>query len=68
MYGGTSEDFQSKLKPFLETSPGMNSLGESLRGGYPEEIANVVGLICLPESQWTNGSVVSCNGGLVMGM
>lgn len=34
------------------------------RAAYPEEIADLVGMICSPESAWMTGSLVSANGGL----
>jgi NAD(P)-dependent dehydrogenase (short-subunit alcohol dehydrogenase family) len=34
------------------------------RPAYSEEIAGVVGMLCLPEAGWTTGSVVCANGGM----
>lgn len=34
------------------------------RAAYPEEIADLVAMICSPESGWMTGSLVSANGGL----
>ncbi|KAF3922182.1 hypothetical protein ABW21_db0205760 [Orbilia brochopaga] len=68
MYGGASEEFKEVMRPFIEHAPLMNTGGAKGRGATPEEIANCVGMLCLPESSWCTGSVISCNGGLVMGV
>ncbi|KAJ6260337.1 hypothetical protein Dda_4563 [Drechslerella dactyloides] len=68
MYGGTSEDFKEVMRPFIERAPLMNAGGAKGRGATPEEVAGCVGMLCLPESYWCTGSVVSCNGGMVMGV
>ncbi|KAK6359506.1 hypothetical protein TWF696_000662 [Orbilia brochopaga] len=67
MYGGTSEEFKEVMRPFIEHAPLMNAGGAQGRGATPEEIAGCVGLLCLPDSYWCTGSVVSCNGGMIMG-
>lgn len=33
------------------------------RPGYVEEVAGVVGMLCLPEAGWTTGGLVGANGG-----
>ncbi|KAM5343709.1 hypothetical protein ACJ41O_012246 [Fusarium nematophilum] len=46
--------------------PEVQELGRKFggRAAYPEEIADLVGMICGPESGWMTGSLVSANGGL----
>ncbi|RVD81296.1 uncharacterized protein DFL_009165 [Arthrobotrys flagrans] len=68
MYGGTSEEFKEVMRPFIEHAPLMNAGGAKGRGATAKEIAGCVGMICLPESYWCTGSVVSCNGGMLMGI
>ncbi|KAK6510094.1 hypothetical protein TWF481_004806 [Arthrobotrys musiformis] len=68
MYDGTSEEFKEVMRPFIEHAPLMNTGGAKGRGATAEEIAGCVGMLCLPESYWCTGSVVSCNGGLLMGV
>lgn len=46
---------------------GADGGGTGGRAGTPEQVAGVVGMLCTAESQWCNGSVVCCNGGLRMG-
>lgn len=36
------------------------------RPALPSEIAGVVGMLCSEESNWTTGSIISSNGGMVM--
>ncbi|KAJ4208400.1 hypothetical protein NW767_001504 [Fusarium falciforme] len=55
------------LVPVRETDgPEVQELGRKFggRAAYPEEIANLVAMICSPESSWMTGSLVSANGGL----
>ncbi|KAK6499315.1 hypothetical protein TWF506_003942 [Arthrobotrys conoides] len=68
MYGGTSEEFKEVMRPFIEHAPLMNAGGAKGRGATVEEIAGCVGMLCLPDSYWCTGSVVSCNGGMLMGI
>ncbi|KAF3170203.1 hypothetical protein TWF106_007848 [Orbilia oligospora] len=68
MYGGTSEEFKEVMRPFIEHAPLMNAGGAKGRGATSEEIAGCVGMLCLPDSYWCTGSVVSCNGGMLMGI
>ncbi|KAF4454605.1 NAD(P)-binding protein [Fusarium austroafricanum] len=46
-------------------SPEVQELGKKFggRAAYPEEIANLVAMICSPESGWMTGNLVSANGG-----
>ncbi|KAK7419303.1 hypothetical protein QQX98_003455 [Neonectria punicea] len=50
-------------------TPEVQELGRKFggRAAYPEEIADLVGMICSPESGWMTGSLVSANGGLSFG-
>ncbi|KAH8714702.1 hypothetical protein BGZ61DRAFT_348433 [Ilyonectria robusta] len=47
-------------------APDVQELGRKFggRAAYPEEIADLVSMICSPESGWMTGSLVSANGGL----
>ncbi|KAH6886762.1 hypothetical protein B0T10DRAFT_407614 [Thelonectria olida] len=47
-------------------SPEVQELGRKFggRAAYPEEIADLVAMICSPESGWMTGNLVSANGGL----
>ncbi|KAF4466364.1 Short-chain dehydrogenase reductase SDR [Fusarium albosuccineum] len=47
-------------------TPEVQELGRKFggRAAYPEEIADLVCMICSPESGWMTGSLVSANGGL----
>ena len=62
MYSGTTEEFKEHLRPWVERAPGMTQG----RNGAAEEIAGVIGMLCLPESAWCNGCIVGANGGMVM--
>ncbi|KAL5118327.1 hypothetical protein ACEQ8H_003676 [Pleosporales sp. CAS-2024a] len=77
MYWSNDEDFTAKIKPFIEHTPlaaprkGIDddriyqaSLNAGGRPAYSEEIAGIVGMLCLPEAGWTTGSVVCANGGM----
>lgn len=37
------------------------------RPAFTSEVAGVVGMLCTPDGQWCNGSVVCANGGMRMG-
>lgn len=78
MYGTTDQTFVDLNRPFLQHTPlatprkGVDpedqydyyvSVGG--RPGYSEEVAGVVGMLCLPEASWTTGSVICANGGMV---
>lgn len=78
MYGELSDDWLerltlfSKLTPLSRVREGIDSdrvrqhaAGFGGRAGYPEEIAGVIGMLCLPEAGWTTGSIVCANGGCV---
>lgn len=77
MYGGTSEAFQGRMKPFTQTAPlaavreGIDEerfiQGEQKAGGrpaYDHEIAGIVAMLCSEDAGWSTGSVVCANGGL----
>jgi len=77
MYWGNDEAFIAQNKPFIENTPlaaprkGMDSddvceASEQAGGrpAYSEEVAGVVGMLCLPEAGWTTGSVICANGGM----
>jgi NAD(P)-dependent dehydrogenase (short-subunit alcohol dehydrogenase family) len=77
MYWSNDEDFIAKIKPFIQNTPlatprkGIDeeriyeaSQNAGGRPAYSEEIAGVVGMLCLPEAGWTTGSVVCANGGM----
>ena len=77
MYGGTSEEFQAGVKPFLQNTPlaavrqGIDDeeyvKSESKAGGrpaYSQEIAGVVAMLCSEDAGWSTGSVVCANGGM----
>ncbi|KAM0433447.1 hypothetical protein ACHAPT_004327 [Fusarium lateritium] len=55
------------LVPVRETDGSeVQELGRKFggRAAYPEEIADLVSMICSPESGWMTGSLLSANGGL----
>jgi NAD(P)-dependent dehydrogenase (short-subunit alcohol dehydrogenase family) len=77
MYWGNDEKFIAQNKPFIENTPlaaprkGIDeeriyeaSQGAGGRPAYSEEVAGVVGMLCLPEAGWTTGSVICANGGM----
>jgi NAD(P)-dependent dehydrogenase (short-subunit alcohol dehydrogenase family) len=77
MYGGTSEIFQRRNKPFIENTPLAAPREEvdgkewvdrrEKEGGRPawdHEIAGVVGMLCTTEAGWCTGSVICANGGM----
>lgn len=78
MYWAAGEDFWKQLEPFQLSTPLSavtkgdrpelvdlaNSKMAGRRPAYWDEIAAVVGMIAGPDSAWTTGSVVSCNGGM----
>lgn len=54
------------LSPVREwDTPEMKAMGEKYGGrvAYPEEIANIVGMVCNPESSWMTGNLISASGG-----
>ena len=76
MYGGTREEFQLQMKPFIQTAPLMaarpgvdedqyvnDAERAGGRPGYDFEIAGVVAMLCSEDSAWCTGSVVCANGG-----
>jgi len=77
MYGGTSEEFQRNMQPWMKITPlaavrdGVDSQdvveGSKIAGGraaYDYEIAGVIAMLCSPDAGWSTGSVVCANGGL----
>lgn len=77
MYWSNDEKFIEANRPFIETTPlaaareGVDderiykaSQGAGGRPAYSEEVAGVVGMLCLPEAGWTTGSVICANGGM----
>lgn len=77
MYWSNDEAFIAQNKPFIETTPlaaprkGIDpekiyeaSRNAGGRPAYSEEVAGVVGMLCLPEAGWTTGSVICANGGM----
>lgn len=77
MYWGNDESFIAQNKPFIENTPlaaprkGVDaaniyeaSQNAGGRPAYSEEVAGVVGMLCLPEAGWTTGSVICANGGM----
>ncbi|KAL9611630.1 MAG: hypothetical protein Q9167_003745 [Letrouitia subvulpina] len=77
MYGGTGEDFQRQMKPFMENAPlqkvrqGIDDevyLKDAEKAGgrpaYEHEVAGIVGMLCSEDSAWCTGSVICANGGL----
>ncbi|KAL2114370.1 hypothetical protein VUR80DRAFT_8060 [Thermomyces stellatus] len=80
MYDRNTDEFKRLIKPFIEHSPLMraregvdapeiveNAKTSGGRPAYCEEIAAVIGMLCLPEAGWCTGQVVSANGGMLMG-
>ncbi|KAF1969112.1 short chain dehydrogenase, partial [Bimuria novae-zelandiae CBS 107.79] len=58
------------LTPLAKARPGIDSpevleLAKSIGGrpGYLEEVAGIVGVVCLPESGWMTGNLLGANGG-----
>jgi NAD(P)-dependent dehydrogenase (short-subunit alcohol dehydrogenase family) len=77
MYQGTSDEFAANMKPFIQNAPLMATIegvdppeaveGAKKTGGrnaHDWEIAGVIGMLCMPESGWSTGSVVCANGGM----
>ncbi|KAH8693378.1 hypothetical protein GQ44DRAFT_635272 [Phaeosphaeriaceae sp. PMI808] len=77
MYWHDYEIFLTQIKPFIENTPlsaprkGIDddkiykaSQNAGGRPAYSEEVAGVVGMLCLPEAGWTTGSVICANGGM----
>ena len=63
----------NQLAPLAATREGVDSAqtiaaAKSLGGrpAYLEEVAGVVGLLCMPEAGWITGQVIGTNGGGVM--
>lgn len=77
MYSGNTEEFITNMKPFKQHTPlmaareGIDSVeiveyakATGGRDASEHEIAGVIGMLCLPESGWSTGSVVNANGGM----
>ena len=79
MYFAAGEKFWKQMEPFQLNcplsavregvdEPSLVKLSNEKMGGrrpaYWKEIAAVVGMLCGPDSAWTTGSIVSCNGGM----
>ncbi|KAI5813611.1 short-chain dehydrogenase [Pyronema omphalodes] len=80
MYQGTEDWFQEHIRPALEMTPVLTvtekekmalngQMREEIekaggRRGLPEEVAGVVGSLCLPEMGFCTGQVVCANGGM----
>lgn len=61
-------EFVAILNPFIAQTPRGNTTGHFSgqgRRGETHEVAKIVGMIALPDSDWCTGSLVSANGGLV---
>ncbi|TVY38415.1 L-xylulose reductase [Lachnellula subtilissima] len=79
MWFSTTDDFQKRLKPWIEKTPGSAIRpqiddqdlisGADTAGGrpaYTQEIAGIVGMLCTQDSRWCTGQVVCANGGMRM--
>ncbi|MCJ1279697.1 hypothetical protein MMC21_007521 [Puttea exsequens] len=77
MYDGTSDEFQSRMRPFTVNAPlaavrkGVDEerflKNEERAGGrpaYDHEIAGVVAMLCGEDAGWCTGSVICANGGM----
>lgn len=77
MYQTTDDDFVAQNRPFIQNTPlatprkGIEAdevyqpyVDAGGRPAYSEEVAGIVGILCLPEAGWSTGSVVCANGGM----
>ncbi|KAI9717725.1 MAG: hypothetical protein M1828_007128 [Chrysothrix sp. TS-e1954] len=77
MYGGNSDTFVRRMKPWNTVAPraevskemdGEEAVAEVEKTGgrpaAPGEIAGVVAMLCSAESSWCTGSVICANGGM----
>ncbi|CCX32635.1 hypothetical protein FPQ18DRAFT_374366 [Pyronema domesticum] len=80
MYQGTEDWFKEHIRPAMEMTPVLRvtdgekgaldrEISEEVqkaggRRGLPEEVAGVVGSLCLPEMGFCTGQVVCANGGM----
>jgi NAD(P)-dependent dehydrogenase (short-subunit alcohol dehydrogenase family) len=76
-YGGVSPEFAARNRPFLQNTP-LAAVRDGIdrtefvkdyektggRPAYEEEVAALVGLLCLPDAGFTTGSVLCANGGM----
>lgn len=66
--GFTETDMVSKMPPPMREAVNQNVLAKQSLGprvALPEDIADVVGFLCGPDSRWVTGSTVSADGGFV---
>lgn len=76
LYSSLPDEPREALRPFNTLTPlararegvdgpAVLELAASIGGrpGYLEEVAGVVGVVCLPESGWMTGNVVGASGG-----
>lgn len=76
LYSSLPDEPREMLRPFNVLTPlakareGVDSpevikLAESIGGrpGYLEEVAGIVGIVCLPESGWMTGNILGASGG-----
>lgn len=77
MYGGTSPEFQKRMKPWMQNAP-LQKIRPGIddeqfvkdaenaggRPGYDHEIAGAVAMLCSEDSSWCTGSVICANGGM----
>ncbi|OAA58945.1 NAD(P)-binding domain protein [Niveomyces insectorum RCEF 264] len=82
MYSSNTHEFLADIRgwidrtPLMRPRPGVDSeevvaaTRDPMSGGgrpaYPGEIAGIVAMLCLPDSAWCTGQVVSANGGMIM--
>lgn len=79
MYTGLPQEMLEKvwslnyMAPLARTREGIDSpeIVEAAKGlggrpAYLEEVASIVGLLCMPEAGWITGQVIGSNGGGVM--
>jgi NAD(P)-dependent dehydrogenase (short-subunit alcohol dehydrogenase family) len=78
MFASLPEEMLQKVRSFNQTTPlaparkgvdeeRIHKLAAELGGrcAYPEEIAGIVGMLCLPEAGWNTGSLIAANGGML---
>jgi NAD(P)-dependent dehydrogenase (short-subunit alcohol dehydrogenase family) len=81
MLSTITPELKENIRPFAEHAPLMkvregvdsNEVIEDAksRGGRSatvEEVANVVGMLCMPDAAWITGQVISANGGFIFGL
>lgn len=79
MWSLTTPEFQTHLRPFIQTTP-LEAIRPSVddedlvkdadnaggRPAYVAEIAGIVGMLCTVDAAWCTGQVVCANGGMRM--